>query len=152
MESMANIGRSAAPNAEWVLMYRGGLGRSKISELVGAPVSTVGYHLRLAVIEDPSLRLAHRAANRSKTRVTRRGLANMQRVVAMVRATGRYPSWDAESTSERTLAVWLQRRRRDACRGTLAPAFREGLAVLPDWKGGTCERGPKSVSVDFVKS
>jgi hypothetical protein len=37
--------REAAPNAEWVLMYRGGLTRGQIAKLVGAATSTVGYHL-----------------------------------------------------------------------------------------------------------
>lgn len=59
----------------------------------------------------------------------------MQLLVAMVQETGRYPSRNAKSTSERTLAVWLQRRREDARAGRLAPAFREGLAVLPGWEG-----------------
>jgi hypothetical protein len=31
--------------------------------------------------------------------------------------------------------VWLQRRCEDARTGTLAPAFRKGLAVLPGWEG-----------------
>jgi hypothetical protein len=33
------------------------------------------------------------------------------------------------------LATWLQRRREDARAGTLAPDFRDGLAVLPGWEG-----------------
>lgn len=51
----------------------------------------------------------------------------------MVQQTGRFPSRTAESTSERTLAAWLQRRREDARAGTLATAYRDGLAGLPDW-------------------
>jgi hypothetical protein len=52
----------------------------------------------------------------------------------MVQETVRYPSRNAESTAERTLAVWLQRRREDARAGRLAPTFREGLAILPGWE------------------
>jgi hypothetical protein len=57
----------------------------------------------------------------------------MQQLVAMVEETGRYPSRTAESTAERSLAAWLQRRREDARAGTLAAAYRDGLAVLPGW-------------------
>jgi hypothetical protein len=53
----------------------------------------------------------------------------------MVQETGRYPSRNADSTSERILAVWLQRRREDARAGTLAQEYRDGLAVLDGWEG-----------------
>ncbi|MFJ5696582.1 helicase associated domain-containing protein [Arthrobacter sp. NPDC093139] len=132
---MAKTRRDAAPNQEWVLMYRGGLTQARIAELVRAPASTVRYHLRIAAAADPGLRPAHEAAAVRKTMVTAQGLERMQQLVAMVQETGRYPSTNAESTSERTLASWLQRRREDARAGTLPPAFREGLAVLPGWEG-----------------
>ncbi|WP_157372518.1 helicase-associated protein [Arthrobacter sp. Soil736] len=136
MDAVATTRRDAAPNPEWVLMYRGGLSRSKIAALAGAPASTVGYHLRVACAADPLLRKAHEAAaGTGASRVTAQGRERMHQLVAMVQETGRYPSRNAESTSERTLAVWLQRRREDTRAGTLAPAFREGLAVLPGWEG-----------------
>jgi hypothetical protein len=127
--------REPAPNEEWVLMYQGGLPGRRIAELVGVPASTVSYHLRLARAADPGLRPAHGKASKSRARVTARGLERMQQLVSMVQETGRYPSRNAACTSERTLAMWLQRRREDARAGTLAPAFREGLSVLPDWEG-----------------
>lgn len=43
---MATTRRGEAPNQEWVLMYRGGLSRTRIAELVGAAAPTVCYHLR----------------------------------------------------------------------------------------------------------
>jgi hypothetical protein len=133
---VATTRRDAAPNAEWVLMYRGGLTRARIAELAGVPGSTVGYHLRVACAADPGLREAHEAAaGTGASRVTAQGRERMHQLVAMVQDTGRYPSRNAESTSERTLAVWLQRRREDARAGTLAPVFRDGLAVLPGWEG-----------------
>lgn len=52
----------------------------------------------------------------------------------MVKTTGRYPSRNAADESERKLAAWLRRRRRDAAAGILNPAVSEGLAVLPDWQ------------------
>lgn len=55
--------------------------------------------------------------------------------LTQMRSDARYPSRNAAYTSKRTLAVWLQRRREDARTGTLAPAFRKGLAVLPGWEG-----------------
>ncbi|MDP9696156.1 UNVERIFIED_ORG: hypothetical protein J2X79_003735 [Arthrobacter globiformis] len=125
----------AAPNAEWVLMYRGGLTRSRIAALTGAPASTVGYHLARALAADPGLQADHeQAARQAPPRVTRQGSARMRELVAMVQETGRYPSRTATNAAERTLASWLERWRHDAAAGTLAPAIREGLEVLPDWQ------------------
>lgn len=67
--------------------------------------------------------------------VTAQGLERMQQLAALVPETGRYQSTNAKSTSERALATWLQRRREDARAGTMAPAFRDGLAVLPGSEG-----------------
>jgi hypothetical protein len=53
------------------------------------------------VAADPGLRLAHEAAAARKTMVTAPGLERMQQLVALVQETGRYPSTNAESTSER---------------------------------------------------
>jgi hypothetical protein len=134
--------REPAPNAEWVLMYRNGLPGRRIADLAGVPVHTVSYQLRLARATDPELRLAHEVSARAKEpQVTTRGLEQMKQIVNMVQQTGRYPSRSAESTAERTLAVWLQRRRKDAWAGTLAPAFKEGLDVLPGW-----ERKPRAAA------
>jgi hypothetical protein len=126
--------RDAASNEEWVLMYRNGLPGRRIAELADVSVSTVSYHLRLARAADPELRAAHDQATQSRARVTARGLEQMRQLVTLVQETGRLPSRNAESTAERTLSMWLQRRREDARAGTLAPAFREGLAVLPGWE------------------
>jgi hypothetical protein len=127
--------RGAAPNQEWVLMYRAGLSRARIAELVRVPAPTVGYHLRLAAAKEPGLRDAHKAAAARKTTVTTRGVERMQQLVTLVQDTGRYPSRTADSTSERTLATWLLRRREDLRDGTLAQEYRDGLAVLPGWEG-----------------
>jgi hypothetical protein len=117
-------------------MYRGGLTTRRIAELVGVPHSTVHYHLRVARGADPDLEPGRRGAAASRpSRVTGRGLELMRELISMVEETGRYPSRNAKSTAERSLAVWLQRRRIDARAGRLAPAFREGLAVLPGWEG-----------------
>jgi hypothetical protein len=64
--------QDAAPNDEWVLMYRDGLPGRHIAELAGVPVSTVSYHLRLARAADPELRPAHEKASTSRARVTAR--------------------------------------------------------------------------------
>ena len=95
-------------------MYRAGLTRARIAELVRAPASTVGYYLRIAVAADPGLRTAHGAAAARKTMVMAQGLERMQQLVTLVQQAGRYPSTNAESNSERALATWLQRRREDA--------------------------------------
>lgn len=58
----------------------------------------------------------------------------MTQLVALVQEGGRYPSTKSADVNERTLAVWLNRRRSEAGAGTLVPAFREGLSVLADWQ------------------
>lgn len=115
-------------------MYRKGLGRGQIADLTGAAPATVGYHLGLARTLDPGLQIEHDAAAR-KPAVSGQGRERLQQVVAFVQDTGRYPSRSSGDVSERTLAAWLQRRRREAADGTLAPAYREALAVLPGWRG-----------------
>jgi hypothetical protein len=125
-----------APDQEWVLMYRGGLTRGRIGELVRAAPKTVGYHLSIARAGDPALQGAHEAAAALKAThaANGQGMERMRQLVAMVQESGRYPSRTAESTPERTLAAWLRRRGDDARAGTLAPAYRDGLAVLPGWQ------------------
>lgn len=116
-------------------MYRKGLSRRKIAELVRAAPATVGYHIGVARTVHPGLQGEHEAAAGGKpAQPTVQGRERMQQLIAMVQETGRYPSRTAADASERKLATWLQRRRSDARSGTLAPAFRAGLAVLPDWQ------------------
>ena len=123
-------------------MYRGGLTRSGIAALTGAPTATVGYHLSAAVAADSGLQAAHeQSAAKAPLRAGPQGLARMRELVAMVQETGRYPSRAAKDVAERTLASWLDRRRSDATAGTLASAYCDGLAVLPDW-----QRPPRSVA------
>lgn len=129
------------PHPEWVLMYRRGLTRSRIANLVGAPVSKVGYHLTVARDIYPELVHEHEAAaprggDQSQT-VTGRGIATMNALINFVTTHGRYPASKAPSQEERALGLWLQRRRRNAAAGTLAPAFRDGLQTLPDWATNT---------------
>jgi hypothetical protein len=131
-----------------VLMYRGGLPGRRIAALFEVPAPTISYHLRLARAADPELRPAHEEAVKTRDpHVTARGVEQMQQLVTMVREKGRYPSRNAESTAERTLATWLQRRREDARAGTLAPAFREGLSVLPGWEKNPAWRRTKSAGI-----
>jgi hypothetical protein len=125
-------------------MYRGGLTRARITTLTGAPTSTVNHHLSAAVAADPGLQAAHEhAAVKAPPQVRPHGLARMRELVEMVQETGRYPSRYSKDVAERTLASWLDRRRSDAAAGTLAPAYRDGLAVLPGW-----QRPPRSVADD----
>ncbi len=116
-------------------MYRRGLSRGQISDQTGAPISTVGYHLTAARTADPALREEHfAAANGDAARATRRSVERMNELVGMVRQTGRYPATNAPDASERNLAAWLRRRRRDAAAGSLTRIIDDGLSVLPDWK------------------
>lgn len=125
----------AAPEPEWVLMYRAGMDRGQIAEQSGAPARTVGYHLAVALKLQPGLLAEHnKAAGRRPGRVTRQGLERMAQLVALVQESGRYPSTKSTDANERALAAWLNRRRREAREGMLTPAFQEGLSVLPDWQ------------------
>lgn len=99
-----------------------------------ASASTVAYHLSVARRKDTGLQEAHdAAAGGPRARVTGRTVTRMNDLIAMVQAEGRYPSSKAGSAAERSLAAWLQRRRRDAADGRLAPVVRDGLACLPGW-------------------
>lgn len=132
---MTTTMRRKAPNAEWVLMYRHGLGRRQIAELAKVASATVGYHLGVARRLDPSLKTEHDAATgRKPSKVTSQGIQRMQQLVTLVQETGRYPSRHSGSEAERNLAAWLQRRRQEARAGTLPLTFRDGLAVLPAWQ------------------
>lgn len=132
----------AAPHAEWVHMYRLGLSASVIAKLVGAAESTVRYHLQLAAAAEPGLRDAHASSTRSNppTRVTAHGLANLADVVALYGSEGRLPSTRSADRRERSLAVWLVRRRRqDYDADRLATEYREGLSAVPGWENRTRE-------------
>ena len=48
-------GYGCAPDAEWVLMYRLGLGWKRIAEIVRVHPAVVGYHLVIARRRDPGL-------------------------------------------------------------------------------------------------
>lgn len=117
-------------------MYRRGLGRGAIADLTGAPLRTVGYHLSVARKLQPGLLAEHdKAASRKPRRVSSQSLTRVVELVAWVQKNNAYPSPEAEDKQERSLAEWLMRRRRQARKGTLQPAFRDGLSVLPDWQG-----------------
>ncbi|WP_235347319.1 helicase associated domain-containing protein [Arthrobacter sp. SPG23] len=134
---MTSRSQRRAPDAEWVLMYRKGLTRARIAELEKVPISTVAYHLAVARAQDAGLQEAHEVAagGAPAARVTVQTMQRMNDLIAMVRTEGRYPSSKADAAAERSLAVWLQRRRRDAAEGRLAPEVRDGLACLPGWPG-----------------
>lgn len=132
---MATKQWGAAPEPEWVLMYRRGLSRGKIAELTGTPLRTVGYHLTVARKLDPELPGQHEeAAGKIAKRVTGPSLERMAQLIVWVQRNGRYPSTKAAAKTERGLAAWLIRRRKEAREGTLSPEFRDGLIALPDWQ------------------
>ena len=124
-----------APDAEWVLMYRLGLSRKRIADLVRVPPATVGYHLVIARRQDPGLEAEHQAAAGavpvpypSPTDLTR-----MAGVIGWVSAEGRLPELRSGDRGERSVARWLSLRRREAAEGTLDPAYSDGLAGVPGW-------------------
>ncbi|MDZ4351668.1 MAG: helicase associated domain-containing protein [Arthrobacter sp.] len=131
-----------APDAEWVLMYRLGLSRKRIAELVRAEPAAVGYHLVIARRQDPGLEADHRAAAAEAAPVPHPSpadLARMMEVIIWVLAEGRLPEDRAGDRDERSMARWLSARRREAAQGTLDPAYSQGLARVPGWAGNRRE-------------
>ena len=59
----------------------------------------------------------------------------MEEVIAWILAEGRLPRDHSEHRGERSMARWLSDRRREAAEGTLDPAYRDGLARVPEWTG-----------------
>ena len=82
-----------APDAEWVLMYRLGLSRQRIAELVRAEPATVGYHLVIARRQDPGLEAEHLAAAGAAPvpYPSPTDLARMEEIITWVKAEGRLP-------------------------------------------------------------
>lgn len=124
--------RRSAPYWEWVEMYRRGIEPTKIADVCGAAATTVRYHLQIAAKRDPGLRGEHAAARPVKVR-SDTALQRMNDLLSFYRTEGRLPAAHAKSSSEQTLASWLYRRRRESAAGTLSPALREGLGVIPGW-------------------
>jgi hypothetical protein len=125
--------RRAAPHPEWVQMYRQGIPSPAIAAAAGVGKSTVRYHLHIAAQGDPSIRDEHREAAGEPVRPSGAGLRNMEDIIVLYKTEARLPSFRGTSPGERTLAVWLQRRRQDASRGALSPIYAEGLKAIPGW-------------------
>jgi hypothetical protein len=113
-------------------MYRRGIEPAKIADVCDAAVTTVRYHLQIAAKADSGLRGEHTAAAPVKI-PSDTTMQRMNDLVAFYRAEGRVPAAHAKSSSEQSLARWLNRRRRESAAGTLSPTLRESLRVIPDW-------------------
>ncbi|WP_237739482.1 helicase-associated protein [Arthrobacter sp. TB 26] len=126
-----------APDAEWVLMYRLGLSRKRIAELVRAEPAAVGYHLVIARRQDPGFEAEHRAAASAAPvpHPSPTDLARMAEVIAWVLTESRLPEDRAGDRAERSMARWISTRRREPAQGTLDPAYSQGLARVPGWAG-----------------
>jgi hypothetical protein len=124
-----------APDAEWVLMYRLGLSRKRIAELVRVHPAVIGYHLVIARRQDPGLEAEHHAAAGAAPvpYPSPTDLARMEEVIAWVSAEGRLPDGRSSHRDERAMARWLSGRRCEAAEGTLDPAYSHGLARVPGW-------------------
>ena len=132
-----------APDAEWVLMYRLGLSRKRIADLVGAEPATVGYHLVIARRRDLELEAAHLTAARKGTGPSPAALARMDQIIVWVVSEGRFPRERSADQEERSMARWFSDRRREAARGTLHATYGEGLARVPGWG-----RNPRTAADD----
>jgi len=122
-----------APDAEWVLMYRLGLSRKRIADLVGAEPATVGYHLAIARRRDPELEATHLAAAETGAGPSPGGLARMEEIITWVATERRFPTERSENKGERSMARWLSDRRREAAQGIVHPTYVGGLARVPGW-------------------
>ena len=114
-------------------MYRRGIPPSRIAVLDAAAVTTVRYHLQVAKKLEPELEAEHAAALPKPVGPSTAVLRMMQDVVDFYGTCGRLPSAHVKSPREATLGRWLYLRRREAQAGTLSPAVRDGLDVIPGW-------------------
>lgn len=116
-------------------MYRLGLSRKRIAELVRAEPATVGYHLVIARRQDPGLEVEHLAAAGAVPvpHPSPKELARMDELIAWVTAEGRLPRDGSGDKDERSRARWLSDRRREAATGSLHAAYGEGLAQVRGW-------------------
>ncbi|BCW69985.1 helicase associated domain-containing protein [Arthrobacter sp. NicSoilB8] len=130
-----------APDAEWVLMYRLGLSRKRIAELVRAEPSAVGYHLVVARRRDPQLEAAHLAAATAGSAPSPAALARMEEIIMWVASEDRFPRDRSMDKSERSMARWFSDRRREVDQGTLHATYGEGLARVPGW-----DRDPRAAA------
>lgn len=126
--------KRAAPDPEFVLMYRKGITTSKIASLEDVAETTVRYHLQIAARAEPGIRDEHKAALPPPARrIPKAGLRNLADVLAFNEAEGKLPVTHGKTARERALGVWLVHRRREEAQGTLSPTYREALAVIPGW-------------------
>ena len=126
--------RRTAPDEEFVRMYRKGIPTSKIASIEGVAETTVRYHLQIAARAEPGIRDEHKAALApTPPRTPEAGLRNLADVIAFHGTEGRLPVTHGKSAKERALGSWLAHRRRQAAEGTLSPAYRDALAVIPGW-------------------
>ncbi|MFF1253810.1 helicase associated domain-containing protein [Pseudarthrobacter sp. NPDC058329] len=126
--------RRTAPDEEFVRMYRKGIPPSKIASIEGVAETTVRYHLQIAARAEPGIREEHKAALApAPPRTPEAGLRNLADVIAFHATEGRLPVTHGKSARERALGAWLAHRRRQAAEGTLSPAYRDALAVIPGW-------------------
>lgn len=125
--------RRSAPHEPWVEMYRKGIAPSRIAALHAAPVTTVRFHLQVAKKMEPGLEAEHKTALPKYKRPSAVSLQAMQEVVAFYQTTGRLPSTRSKSPLESALGRWLHRRRKQAQAGTLSPAVRDGMDMIPGW-------------------
>lgn len=115
-------------------MYRQGIPSPKIAAGAGVAESTVRHHVHIAAQADPGLRIAHKAAAGRVTRNSPAGQQNLNDTIAFYTTEGRLPTTGGRTLRERALGVWLHRRRQETAAGTLSPAYREGLSVIPGWE------------------
>lgn len=121
----------AAPNEEWVLMYRKGLSGYRIAELVGRPENTITYHLRIAKASDPTLQSEHDAARPQ----IQAGKDILENLVRYVQDHGEFPTSKASDPGIRKIGYWIERRRFEASNGIPNDEFHPRLdEALPGWR------------------
>ena len=124
-----------APDAEWVLMYRLGLSRKRIADLVRVHPAAVGYHLVIARRQDPGLEAEHQAAAGAEPAgPSPTDLARMEEVIAWVSAEGRLPRWPFRATGAN--GRWRGGCPSAGAKQPKAPLTRPTATVLPGCRGG----------------
>lgn len=117
---------------DWDRLYAAGWTAREITDITGAPGSTVRRHLQVRREYDGGLLAAHEAARAAAgpqwpTATWRARYAEVQ---AFVRTHGRFP---ASTGDEKPLAAWLAAQRAAHKTGTLPTAHTAALNAIPGW-------------------
>jgi hypothetical protein len=121
-------------------MYRLGLSRKRIAELVRAEPATVGYHLVIARRRDPELEAAHLTAAGTNSSPSPASLARMDEIITWISAEHRFPRDRSEDKGEQSMAGGS---RTDATKQPEAGFIRPTVTASHESPGGPGTSGQR---------